>query len=129
MVSDQPVTSSAPLFAEPYMSLPPVDAVFLFGSERIEQFLLENNWSRTVPFNANFRGSAAHEYERLWQGNCPLYRRDLTAVLGGWNVPWPDGDFEDLAASELLVWTLEEAEPWVEAFRSNGSFRVFQRIT
>jgi hypothetical protein len=58
-----------------------------------------------------------------------LYREDIAGALGGWNMPWPDGDFEALISSELMIWTIEEAEPWVEVFETGGSFQVFQRIT
>src|SRR5262245_45080476 len=127
--SSTPVKSSVPLYGELHSSLPPVDAVFLLGSDQIYKFLLENDWPRNEPFNRNFPAEAPHEYERLWQHNCPIYRDDLCAVVGGWNMPWPDGDFEDLISSELLVWTFEDAEPWIEVFRTGDEMRVCKRIT
>jgi hypothetical protein len=127
--SGMPCKSPIPLYAEPYVSLPPLDAIFLLGSDRVGRFLARNHWSRNEPFNHNFPGQAAHEYETLWRRNCPLYRDDIAGALGGWNMPWPDGDFEALISCELLIWTIEEAEPWVEVFETGGSFQVFQRIT
>lgn len=73
-LSEKPYKSDVPLYAEHYVSLPPVDAVFLQGSELVGRFLAEHDWSRTEPFNDNFPGQIAHEYEALWQSNCPLYR-------------------------------------------------------
>lgn len=127
--SEEPCRSRVPLYAEPYVSLPPVDAVFLLGSETVERYLQKYDWPRNEPLNGNFPGEVAHEYQALWQQNCPLYRNDVAAAVGGWNMPWPDGDFENIISSELLIWTFEEAEPWIEVFRSGATHRVFQRIT
>ena len=127
--SDEPLRSPVPLYAQRYISLPPIDAVFQLGSERVESYLVEQDWPRDEPFNSNFPGETAHEYNGLWMGNCPMYLNDIAAVLGGWNMPWPDGDFEDLLGSELLLWTFEDAEPWVEVFRKETKYSVFQRIT
>ena len=104
-------------------------SVFLLGSETVERYLQKYDWPRNEPLNGNFPGEVAHEYQALWQQNCPLYRNDVAAAVGGWNMPWPDGDFENLISSELLIWTFEEAEPWIEVFRSGATHRVFQRIT
>lgn len=128
-VSNAPLRSEIPLYAEKYLSLPPIDALFLLGSDKIERFLSEHDWPRSEPFNSNFPNELAHDYERIWQRNCPMYRKDVAAVLGGWNMPWPEGDFEQLISAELLVWTFEQSEPWVEAYYSENMFRVFQRIT
>lgn len=69
------------------------------------------------------------EYQHLWKSNCPIYSKEIVAVLGGWHFPWPDGDWEHLQDQRLLVWTIEEAEPWVEVWGELGSLRVIQRIT
>jgi hypothetical protein len=72
---------------------------------------------------------ATDVYIRLWQSNCPLYTGEASAVLGGWHFPWPDGDWQELRLQSLLVWTLDESEPWVEVWRVPDGFRVMQRIT
>ncbi|NZA24912.1 hypothetical protein H0E84_00795 [Luteimonas sp. SJ-92] len=118
-----------PLFAEPYSSLPPPDALFMFGSSLVERYLVSNGWVREEPLNSNFPDGAAHEYERIWQKNCPIFTDTAWAVCGGWNFPWPDGDFIERSGTDLAVWTLREAEPWVEVFEENGVFTVRQRIT
>ena len=127
--SEEPCRSRVPLYAEQYVSLPPVDAVFLLGSETVERFLQKYDWPRNEPLNDSFPGEVVYEYEALWQQNCPLYRNDVAAALGGWNIPWPEGDFESLISSELLIWTFEAAEPWIEVFRNGPAHHVFQRIT
>jgi hypothetical protein len=68
-------------------------------------------------------------YIQIWQENCPLYTREAAAVLGGWHFPWPDGDWEELREQRLLVWTLEDSEPWVEVWAELIGYRVIQRIT
>ncbi len=43
---------------------------------------------------------------------------------------WPEGDWHDLLDEHLMVFTLRDCEPWVEAWRlRSGEFRVIQRIT
>ena len=70
-------------------------------------------------------------YERLWQKECPMYREsDIYAMLGGWHFPMPDDDWHDLVDEQLMVFTLRDSEPWVEAWRTQtGDFTVIQRIT
>jgi hypothetical protein len=95
-------TVVAPLYAHSARSLPPPDALAAEGDPA---------------------------YMQLWQANCPLYTGQAAAVLGGWHFPWPDGDWEDLRNCPLLVWTLDESEPWVEVWGGPAGFRVIQRIT
>lgn len=59
----------------------------------------------------------------------PLYSDQAAAVLGGWHFPWPDGDWEELVDKELVLWTLREAEPWVEVFHDGKDFVVNVRLT
>lgn len=129
LLREDPPSPGVPLFAEPYRSLPPPDALFRFGSSVVERYLTANGWDREEPLSANFPDEAAHEYERVWQENCPLYSDSAWAVCGGWHFPWPDGDFFERPGAELAVWTLRDSEPWVEVFEADGVFTVCQRIT
>jgi len=128
-ITNTPLHSATPLFADAVTSLPPVDAIFLLGSPAIEAYLLSQDWTRTDPLNDNFPDDVPAEYERLYRDNCPLYSRNVVAVCGGWHFPWPDGDFADLVGSELIVWTFQDAEPWIEVFATGDAFAVKQRIT
>ena len=116
-----------PLHAREHVSLPPVDALFRFGSARIADYLARHDWVREEAFNDNFPDPAAHAYERQWQATCPLYMDEAVAVLGGWNFPWPDGDFAECARDELVLWTLRGSEPWLEVFARAGAWRVVGR--
>jgi hypothetical protein len=128
-LTDSPIESSQPLFAKEFDSLPPIEGVFLRGSEAVGDFVKSNGWDRTEPFNDNFPSDIPSQYEHLWQQNCPLYTGDTVAVIGGWHFPWPDGDWYENEANELVLWVLEGAEPWVEVFNEDGQYVVKQRIT
>jgi len=128
-LTELPIESSQPLFAHEFDSLPPIEGVFLRGSEAIGEFIEINRWDRTEPFNDNFPSNIPSQYVHLWQENCPLYTSDAVAVIGGWHFPWPDGDWYENEKNELVLWVLKGAEPWVEVFQNNGQFTVKQRIT
>jgi hypothetical protein len=95
-------TAGRALYAHPARSLPPPDALAAESDEA---------------------------YTRRWQSNCPLYTGEAAAVLGGWHFPWPDDDWSELQEQPLVVWTLDESEPWVEVWGEPDGFRVMQRIT
>lgn len=127
-----PSRTGTELYAHVASVLPPIDAVFAFGSEAVEKWIRSLAWERGWAYNNNFKGrEVVEEYERVWQRDFPLYfRSDIYAVLGGWHVPWPDGDWDELHQGQLMLFTLRDSEPWVEAWRTrNGEFRVIQRIT
>ncbi|GHU19161.1 hypothetical protein FACS189475_05900 [Betaproteobacteria bacterium] len=128
-VSARPIASSRPLYRSDAESLPPVDAVFRFGSAAIDKYIQEYGWKRDWEFNNNFKGAVAHEYEQEWAKQCPLYAGGVVAVEGGWNIPWPGNDWNGLLDSALVLWTFEESEPWVEVFWDGSKFSVLQRIT
>ncbi|MBR8136105.1 hypothetical protein [Burkholderia cenocepacia] len=127
--STQPVRSDHPLCRSSATSLPPVDAVFRFGSAAIGAYLDAHGWQRDWGFNDNFKGAAAHDYAREWMAQCPLYTGGVVAVTGGWNMPWPDDDWHELTDLDLVLWTFEESEPWIEVFSDGARFSVIQRIT
>ncbi|RXV69273.1 hypothetical protein D1006_29825 [Burkholderia stabilis] len=127
--SAQPVPSKHPLYRSDATSLPPIEAVFRFGSAAIDAYLSAYGWQRDWGFNDNFKGLAAHDYAREWMRQCPLYTTGVVAVAGGWHVPWPDDDWDDLTGLDLVLWTFEESEPWVEVFSDGSRYSVIQRIT
>ncbi|MDF3083080.1 hypothetical protein [Burkholderia sola] len=127
--STHPVRSDRPLCRSDALSLPPVDAVFRFGSAAIGAYLDAHGWQRDWGFNGNFKGAAAHDYEREWMAQCPLYADGVVAVAGGWHMPWPDDDWNEPIDVELVLWTFEESEPWVEVFSNGSRYSVIQRIT
>ncbi|QIF03956.1 hypothetical protein [Roseimicrobium sp. ORNL1] len=121
------------LYAHAASVLPPIEAVFAKGSEAVGDWLEWHNWDRTWRYNGNFKGAAiAEAYIQAWMREYPIYLSspDIYAVLGGWHFPMSDDDWLDLMDEQLMVFTLRDSEPWVEAWRTGaGEFKVFQRIT
>ena len=96
-VSDRPLASPHPLQRSEGSSLPPIDAIFRNGSGMVAEFLKAHAWDPNWPYNDNFKSEAARAYVAAWMRQCPLYMDDVVAVKGGWNMPWPDGDWDALA--------------------------------
>jgi hypothetical protein len=118
------------LYAHSGSSLPPLEAVFRLGSSEVTRWLEANNWQPDWGYNDNFPDRTPVDvYERKYQSQLPLFDDSAHAVLGGWHMPWPEGDWVELLDKELIAWTFAESEPWVEVWREDGSFRVIQRIT
>lgn len=111
--------------------LPPIDAVFVYGSERVGSWLAQNGWQRDFPYNPNFADSAlVEQYERIHRSEHPFYSDNTYAMIGGWHTPFPEGDWSELLDEELLVTTFRDAEPWLEAWRDNtGRLRVIERVS
>jgi hypothetical protein len=111
--------------------LPPIDAVFARGSESVGQWIESNSWKRNWRYNDNFKGKeVVLEYDQVNKREFPLYyESDIFAVLGGWH--WPcDDDWHRLIDEHLMVLTVHDSEPWVEAWHTQtGHFKVIQRST
>ena len=119
-----------PLYPRVQSSLPPLEAIFLFGSDKIASWLDSLGWPRDCPHNGNFPDSVADEYERVYQAQHPLYTDEAWAALGGWHFPWPDGDWNERLADRLLLTTFRDSEPWIEVWSTDmAGLRVFGRIT
>lgn len=127
--TSEPMISNIPLYGSPFTSFPPVDGIFLKGSEAIGDFLEYYDWPRAEPYNENFPNPIPEEYDNLWQENNPMYQSDITAVIGGWPIIWTDNDLAEFVDQKLIVWTIEDAEPWVEVFLNENEYTVKQRIT
>ena len=118
------------LYAHPDSSLPPLEAVFKLGSPEIRDWLVSNNWQSEWGYNDNFpERTPAEAYERAYQDQLPLFTGAAHAVLGGWHMPWPEGDWDELLEKRLIAWTFAESEPWIEVWEDQRRFRVIQRIT
>jgi hypothetical protein len=119
-----------PLYAHPTTSLPPLEAVFRYGSAAVAEWLTRIGWDPDWGYDGNFPDAeAADVYTEAQRVNLPIDGETVFAVLGGWHVPWPDGDWLELVEHPLVVLTLAESEPWVEAFNMGQGFRVIQRIS
>ena len=123
----QPVRSDRPLCRSDAMSLPSVEAVLRSAAPPRARSLAALGWLGYWAYTAPFTGGAAHDYESEWMAQCPLYTGGVVAVAGGWNMPWPEDD--ELDDRELVLWTFEASEPWVEVFSDGSRYSVIQRIT
>lgn len=121
-----------PLYATEAAVLPPLEAVLVHGSDAVGEWLAANDWPRDKPLNGKFRDQAiVKSYERQWAKEYPLFRQDGTyAVLGGWHWPSHYGDWYQLMDEQLMMFTVADSEPWVEAWRlRSGLFQVIRRIS
>ena len=128
----RPERPGTELYATEKSVLPPIEAIFARGSAAVGEWLAANDWPRDERYNANFRDRAiVNTYKRQWTKEYPLYRQDGTyAVLGGWHWPCADDDWHRMIDEQLMVLTVKDSEPWVEAWRlRSGLFKVIQRIT
>jgi hypothetical protein len=126
-------TVGTPLYAHPGRSMPPIDAVFRFGSAAVQDWLASNQWRPDWGYNNNFKDKKPVKANLTsYQNVCPLYGglagEPVHAVLGGWHFPWPDGDWAGLVDRPLLIWTFAESEPWVEVWGAGKGYEVRQRI-
>jgi hypothetical protein len=127
-----PKRSGTELYAHTASVLPPIDAVLAKGSEAVGKWLHSHDWQRTERYNDNFKDAPiVAQYERLWMREFPIYfESDIYAMLGGWHWPCADDDWHDLIEEQLLLMTLHDSEPWVEAWHTrDDQFKVIQRRT
>ncbi len=129
-VSSLPTHEGTPLYAHAASVLPPIEAVFARGSNAVDEWLKSIGWNRNWPYTPK-GDDTVDAYVDVWMNEFPLYLKpDIYAILGGWHFPWPDDDWRDLIDEHLLILTLHDSEPWVEAWQTRaGPTRVIQRIT
>jgi len=121
------------LYGRESASFPPIDAVFKYGDKIVKSWLRSLGLPSKQQWDPYFQArQAAESYEDEYRKRCPLFdRRCGTAIqLGGWHLPWPEGDWEALLKHRLVATTFWNSEPWLEIWMTkSGSFRVLQRIT
>jgi len=132
-VDGWPPRNGAPLYAHAVNVLPPIDAVFALGSEEVGEWLAFHKWNKNERYNSNFGDAGlVQEYMEIWRSEYPVFETDpdVYAMTGGWHLPGQDRDWHDLIPAKLLIMTIRDSEPWVEAFKlPGGEYKVFQRIT
>jgi hypothetical protein len=108
---------SVALTAKPARSLPPFEALILYGGAAVQEWLsalkLERWQYSDVP--REFRD----EYCERFNAQLPLcLEQPPFARIGGWHVPWAEDSFYIPREMRLMIWTFEDAEPWHEVFLS-----------
>ncbi|MBW3598627.1 MAG: SMI1/KNR4 family protein [Planctomycetes bacterium] len=120
----------AKLYGSPFRCLPSIGVVLSQGGKSVRQWLrAQEIWSGDAEGALFEDQEPVDEYEAEFQSNHPHFLGDCDAMLGGWNVVFPDSDWRRLMKRSLLASTFRDAEPWVEAFDSGKSFSAFLRIT
>ena len=122
------VPGATALYGREVTSLPPLEALCLYGSAAMEQWLASAGLDRSDYDRATVL-APAREYQNHYQQHSPLYSRDAAAVLGGWHAMWPDDDFYIPKEMRLIVWTLKDSEPWVEVFARGANLTARVRGT
>ena len=115
-LAQRPVESAHLLRALRSRSLPPIEALFRFGSDLIGDWLDSCGWQRDWAYNDNFPDGVARQYLRLFEQDHPMYSDSAWVAIGGWHFPWPDGDWHSLLQDRLLVTTYRDSEPWLEVW-------------
>ncbi len=119
-----------PLWGVEEPSFPPPEALCLYGSDRIGEWLAGRGWPREHGAEAVIgRTPEGAAYIEAWQSRFPLYRKGPAAVLGGWSMMWPeDGEYK--SRGRLVLLTLRGAEPWIEVWAGQeGGLSAAVRIT
>ena len=117
-----------PLKAVPAISLPPLEAVLLYGSPKIDSLLKEFGLRRWE--YSGLTDNIAEEYRIYFYEGCPLMAdQPAFARVGGWHLPWMD-DYYLPREMRLMIWTFQDSEPWYEVFLTPMLNQVVQeRIT
>jgi hypothetical protein len=120
---------SVPLTAKPATSLPPLEAVLLYGGSGVQEWLSSQGlkpwqYEEVAP-------EVRKRYQEHFSPHVPLYAEHPPyARVGGWHVSWPDDDFYIPREMRLMIWTFRDSEPWYEVFLSPlRNYVIKSRIT
>ncbi len=118
-----------PLTSRPAVSLPPLEALILYGGPAIGEWIEAQGIKR---WEYSAAGSEIRkEYEKHFNPHLPLCADEPpVARVGGWHTLWPDDDFYTPREMRLMLWTFLDAEPWYEVFLSpQKNYVLRSRIT
>ncbi|MGY6769834.1 hypothetical protein [Komagataeibacter sp. NFXK3] len=132
--SQQEVTAlgctGLPLHATADTSFPPLEAVCLYGSEKVAEWLGSLGLHRHEYARAALT-PLGRAYGDAYAERGDLFRDNVDAIVGGWHQSWPEDDFYMPLEMRRAVLTLRGAEPWYELWQVAGgpNFNVCERIT
>ena len=128
-ISEVGFEDSVALTSTPAISLPPLEALLLYGGPAIQEWLSSQGlecwqYEDVAP---EFRD----QYREHFDPQSPLFMEHPPyARIGGWHIPWADDDFYIPREMRLMVWTFQDSEPWYEVFLSPlGNYVIKSRIT
>jgi hypothetical protein len=118
-----------PLYATPSESFPPLEAVCLYGSRMVADWLRGLGLARHQ-YDAVRAKPIAERYVDEFTRRAPFYVSGAAAILGGWHMSWPEDDFFMPMEMRLIITTMRDAEPFFEVWLSAGNnCSVKSRIT
>ena len=128
-ISEVAFEDSIPLTSKPAVSLPPFDAIVLYGGPAVQEWLASHGLQRWQ--YEDVASEARDGYRDHFNSQLPLcMEHPPFARVGGWHVTWPDDDFYVPREMRLMVWTFQDAEPWYEVFLSPlRNYVIKSRIT
>lgn len=109
------------LFGVSSDSLPPLEAILRHGGKEADAFFASLGPSRD--FHDIFNSEQHLNYLRgPYTRNNPMMRTstNVYAVMGGWRCSLPSMKSYDEIKGQLLLWTLRDAEPWLEVWLTKG---------
>jgi hypothetical protein len=113
----------------PSESFPPLEAVCLYGSRRVADWLHGLGLARHE-YDAVQAEPIAKRYIDEFTCRAPLYVSGGAAILGGWHMIWPEDDFFMPMEMRLIITTMRDAEPYYEVWLSSANnTSVKSRIT
>ena len=121
--------SGIPLYADLEPSFPPFEAVCLYGSEAVADWLYEQGLKRHDYWRV--QGEIVGQYMEAFVRQSAFYQNSADVIVGGWHMIWSEDDYYIPAEMRLLFLTLRNAEPWFEGWfaPATASFMVYPRIT
>jgi hypothetical protein len=126
--------TSVALYGKESLSFPPIEAVFKYGNRAVKTWLSSLGLPKADQWDPYFQAQKAVEpYDEEFRKRCPLHDYEelrTAAMLGGWHMQWPEGDWLELTKKRFVLWTFWNSEPWVEVWlNESGNFEVKLRIT
>ena len=128
-LGDVTFEDSVPLTARTMKSLPPLEALLLYGGSGVEKWLASHKLQR---WEYSDVAADVHDgYLQHFNAQLPLcMEQPPFARIGGWHVTWPEDYFYTPREMRLMVWTFQDAEPWYEVFLSPlKNYVIKSRIT
>lgn len=128
-VADVAFPGAVPLKAVPSVSLPPLEALILYGGPAVDDWLKRRGLHRWE--YSELPREETQGYETYFHERCPLMSASPPfARVGGWHILWSDDDFYIPREMRLMIWTFRDSEPWYEVFLTSMRNHVVKvRIT
>lgn len=128
-LSEVAFEDSVPLATRPTKSLPPLEALLLYGGRTVQEWLSAQGLQQWQ--YCEVARDVRAGYQKHFDAQSPLCAKQPPfARIGGWHVMWPDDDFYIPREMRLMVWTFQDAEPWYEVFLSPLlNYAIKTRIT